>query len=425
MMSSQEERIRTYVLAHVEEILKKPRSFIRYPFVDPGSVYDGNLWDWDSYWSVYGLLHLMPHFDEELRERVLTHARGNIYNFFDHQLEDGYIPMMIEVGRWPEPYLNMRHKEGVRMNMHKPFLCTQICLISDYTGDYSWAAPFIPNLQQYFACYRREYFHARTGLYVWANDIMIGVDNDPATFGKAGDTTANIFLNSFMIQELENMARILRMTREAEREPRQAEERTAFDSPEMYLKQAEQLRRSVQAECWDERDGYFYTADVDVETRKYDWFHAGLGVFWNSIPIRIRSWSGLIPLYTGTADKKQAEKLAAQAMDPALFGSPYGITTLARNEKMFNLSATINPSNWLGPVWVVANYVVFHGLLRYGFREEAEKICEGTLELLDRDLKQSGQLHEFYNPDTGEPVMNGGFLNWNLLVLNMVTELKN
>lgn len=411
MMSSQEERIRCYVLEHVEDILKQPRSFIRYPFIDPGSVYDGNLWDWDSYWSVYGLLQLMPHFNQELRERIVTHAKGNIYNFFDHQLEDGYIPMMIEVGRWPEPYLNMRHKEGVRMNMHKPFLCAQICLISDYTGDFGWAEPYVQKLERYFECYRRDYRHERTGLYVWANDIMIGVDNDPATFGKAADTTASVYLNCFMIQELKSMARILKMTGSA-------------DLAEAYLKEAETLEQAVQAECWDERDGYFYTVDVDVETRKYDWFHAGLGVFWNSIPIRIRCWSGLIPLYTGVATKEQAKTLAAQAMDPSLFASPYGITTLARNEKMFNVSATINPSNWLGPIWVVANYVVFHGLLQYGFRKEAEAVCRGTLELLDRDLRKTGQLHEFYNPDTGEPVMNGGFLNWNLLALNMAAELR-
>ncbi len=417
-MKSDEERIRAYVLEHVEDILKQPRAFIHHPFVDPGSVYDGNLWDWDSYWSVYGLLNLMEHFDEELQERVLTHAKGNVLNFFDHQLEDGYIPMMIEVGRWPEPYLNMKHKEGVRMNMHKPFLCSQICLISGYTGNYEWAMPYLEQLHRYFECYHREYFHERTGLYVWANDIMIGVDNDPATFGKAGDTTANIFLNSFMIQELENMAVLLEKAQACNVE-------TAGPSAGEYLERARQLRQSVQAECWDKRDGYFYTVDVDVETRKYDWFHKGLGVFWNSLPIRIRSWSGLIPLYVGAATEEQAKNLAVQVMDQELFASPYGITTLARNEKMFDLSATNNPSNWLGPVWIVANYVVFNGLLRYGYRKEAESIYKGTLELLGRDLRQSGQLHEYYDPDTGKPVMNGGFLNWNLLVLNMYSELQN
>ena len=75
-------------------------------------------------------------------ERVLVHARGNVMNFFDHQAADGYIPMMIEVAQWPEPYLLMMRKRGVHMNMHKPFLCQQIALISRFTGDWSWAAAF-------------------------------------------------------------------------------------------------------------------------------------------------------------------------------------------------------------------------------------------------------------------------------------------
>ena len=39
------QEIKDYVAGHVNGLLKKPHGFIRYPFIDPGSVYDGNLWD--------------------------------------------------------------------------------------------------------------------------------------------------------------------------------------------------------------------------------------------------------------------------------------------------------------------------------------------------------------------------------------------
>ena len=110
--------------------------------------------------------------------------------------------------------------------------------------------------------------------------------------------------------------------------------------------------------------------------------------------------------------------------DESTFHSPFGITTLAKDEKMFDLSATNNPSNWLGPIWLVANYVVFRGLLNYGYRDEAEEICKGSLKLLGEDLKKTGCLHEYYNPFDGSPVMNGGFINWNILALNMKKELE-
>ena len=34
-----------FIHSHAESMLKQPRSFIHYPFIDPGSVYDGNVWD--------------------------------------------------------------------------------------------------------------------------------------------------------------------------------------------------------------------------------------------------------------------------------------------------------------------------------------------------------------------------------------------
>ena len=91
---------------------------------------------------------------------------------------------------------------------------------------------------------------------------------------------------------------------------------------------------------------------------------------------------------------------------------------------MFNLEATNNPSNWLGPVWLVANYVVFKAMLSYGYCAEAEEICRNSLKLLAEDLEKTGCMHEYYNPFTGKPVMNGGFINWNILAVNMWEELE-
>ena len=36
------------------------------------------------------------------------------------------------------------------MNMHKPFLCSQMCLISDYTGDYAWTEEFLSGVVEVF-----------------------------------------------------------------------------------------------------------------------------------------------------------------------------------------------------------------------------------------------------------------------------------
>lgn len=125
-------------------------------------------------------------------------------------MQDGYIPMMVATldlnSQLPEPYLNLKRKEGLLTNMHKPFLCQQIALIGGYSGDYEWIAEDYAKLEAYFECYERDYFNGNCGLYVWADDIMIGMDNDPATFGRPRFSTANIYLNAFMVSELNAMA---------------------------------------------------------------------------------------------------------------------------------------------------------------------------------------------------------------------------
>jgi hypothetical protein len=39
---------------------------------------------------------------------------------------------------------------------------------------------------------------------------------------------------------------------------------------------------------------------------------------------------------------------------------------------------------------------------------------------LSRDLEANGSLNEYYHPDTGAALSHKGFLDWNLLVLEMI-----
>jgi putative isomerase len=68
--------------------------------------------------------------------------------------------------------------------------------------------------------------------------------------------------------------------------------------------------------------------------------------------------------------------------------------------------------------------MVFRGLVDYGFRHEAREMAKKAIALFGHDLEKEGALHEYYNPETGEPIMNKGFQNWNYLVLNMLAWLE-
>ena len=410
-------RIEAYIARKSPRVFKSPSARFPFPFIDPGSIYDGNLWDWDTFWTTYALMAYSKtkYGSPEFRSKLINHAMGNVKNFLASQLEDGYIPMMIAnniQGDDEESYLIRKHKEGAVLNMHKPFLCQQALIVSGFSDSYDWIRPHRAQLETYFACYDRYYFNERCGLYVWADDVMIGMDNDPAVFGRPRFSTASTFLNSFMVGELRAMAKLL----------------NAFGDPEAaqrYATRADALADAIQRECYDPRDRFFYSVDVDIKTRNYDWFHKGLGVFWNTLPIKIRTWTGFIPMFYNIATEQQAEDIVRLHIeDRQTFACDFGVRTLSRDEKMYNLQATNNPSNWLGAIWLVVNYVTFRALMNYGYKKEAEQLLDQTLRLLADDLQTSGELHEYYVPETGAPVMSPGFLNWNMLVVNMAQELS-
>ena len=52
---------------------------------------------------------------------------------------------------------------------------------------------------------------------------------------------------------------------------------------------------------------------------------------------------------------------------------------------------------WRDPVWVNTNWMIWLGLLKYGYRETAEQIRQGILELV-----ANHGFRKYYDPFTGE-----------------------
>lgn len=182
------------------------------------------------------------------------------------------------------------------------------------------------------------------------------------------------------------------------------------------------LRKAVNEHLWDERNGTYYSADLNLRPLDTNgWLHSGAPRHWSSLIMRIDSWSGFAALWAGLATPERAERSVRENMlRPELFNANYGICTLAKTEKMYCIVKTGNPSCWLGPIWGISNYMCYRGLVNYGFTKEAEELADKTVRLFGSDIERCGELHEYYHPDTGEGVNNPGFQNWNLLVNNMM-----
>ena len=188
--------------------------------------------------------------------------------------------------------------------------------------------------------------------------------------------------------------------------------------------QAETLAQQINRYCWDPRDSYFYSVDVQCVDRRAELIPTvkrGMDMSWKSLPMRIQMFTGFLPLWCGIASQVQADELVKinYLADDRLCAG-WGVRSLSSRESMYSLAFSSNPSNWLGPVWIIVNYFAWKGLQRYGFYKEAAALAGRTLALLALDLKVNGSLNEYYHPDTGAALSHKGFMDWNLLVLEMI-----
>ncbi len=402
-----------HICASSEQMTRDPQGQLSHPYTVPSSpdspYYSSALWDWDS-WSASVALGQVE-LDTDRPGRFMAYEQGSVLNFLEHTDEDGVMPIQLT------PDSALTHGDpsragGFAENMHKPVVAQHAALLSQRQRSTEWIRPHLATLGRFVDRYLESHVHAGTGLAYWQTDFAIGVDNDPSIFYRPDQSAASVFLNALLYRELLAYGYLLELLAD----PAEANRRR---------RQAQDLADAVRAHLWDERDGTFYSADLGLRpVDPGDWLHRGAPRTWSSLLLRIDSWSSFLPMWAGLATAEQASRMLERVRDTRTFSAAYGIRSLSRLEKMYDLRPSNNPSNWLGPVWGMSNYLVFRGLVKYGFDADARDLAEKTVRLFGLDLETSGALHEFYQPDTGEPIMTRGFQNWNFLVLNMIAWLE-
>ncbi|CAH0123785.1 Glucosidase YgjK [Microbacterium sp. Bi98] len=402
-----------YIIKNSELMMREPAGILAHPYTVPSApdapYYSTALWDWDS-WTISAVLAQVESVSDS-PGRFFPYEEGSILNFLDQTDADGVIPICLN------PEGPFSHGDGSRLNgfaqnMHKPVLAQHAAMLAQRQRNAEWLRPHMGKLGAFINRYMDSHIHAGTGLAYWQTDFAIGVDNDPSVFYRPDKSTASIYLNSLLYRELLAYGHLL-------------EELDQLEEANIWRRKAQDLADSINTHCWDERDGTYYSVDLALNPiDESDWLHGGAPRAWSSLLLRIDNWSSFMPLWAGFVSQEQAERMVARLRDERTFSANFGVRTLSRLEKMYDLRATNNPSNWLGPIWGISNYLVFRGLVKYGYVDDARLLAEKTVALFGRDLETSGVLHEYYNPDNGEPIVTKGFQNWNFLVLTMIGYLQ-
>ena len=118
-------------------------------------------------------------------------------------------------------------------------------------------------------------------------------------------------------------------------------------------------------------------------------------------PLRVRTIAGFAPLIGGGLDRSRLRDVLGTLDSQAFAGNP---------RLRYPLPPSTSPdepgfhprSYWRGPVWPVANWLLWWSLLRAGEDERADRMRRATLQEL-----AEGGFAEYFEPFTGEPLGSG------------------
>ncbi len=399
------EKLKDYLLELSEILWAQPYGDFKNPciVVTKSSSYPSQLWDWGNWANNIALRQIATYQGKE--DELLKYEIGSVLNFLNTQKEDGSIEIAIFSSDDKNYFKNLPHK-----NIHKPVLAQHVAFILKYNSDTAWVKEIYPKLKKFISYYEENAKH-ESGLFYFFDDFAIGVDNDPSTFYRPDNSSASIFLNTLMYMELGSLSHIASLLGEK--------------ADEIYYKEKQnELKNAINEHCYDQKDGMYYSCDINLRPIATKGLHAGAPRHYSTLIQRLGCWSSFLPLWAGIPTKEQAQRMVKEnLLDEKAFWAPFGVRSLSKYEKMYRLIGSGNPSSWQGGVWILSNYFVFKGLLKYGYTALGKELAEKTVNLLAKDLEENGAFHEYYDPETAHGLFNKGFSSWNLLAFNMLQYL--
>jgi glycogen debranching enzyme len=219
--------------------------------------------------------------------------------------------------------------------------------------------------------------------------------NDP----RAPSRVEALDLSVMVVKEMRTLAE---MAEELGREP---ESRS-------WKERAERLARRVEETMWDEDTGFYYNLDRD--TNRF--------VTAEGLDLRRQEIIGFLPLWAEVASRERSEILLRKLTDPQKFWRRFGVPTLAADDPGYEAQVR-RCCQWNGAVWMEWNYLVFHGLEKYGYREVARDLADRMLKAATTQLSRNHRFWESYSPDEVKLSSPRSYI-WNSILARVLIDLE-
>ena len=133
---------------------------------------------------------------------------------------------------------------------------------------------------------------------------------------------------------------------------------------------------------------------------------------------KVETWATLSPLALPDLPEEIGRRLVEEhLLDPERFWLPVPPPSVAADERTFSVKDRFWGLRryWRGPTWVNSAWLVWLGLLRLGYEDEAATVVHALLETAARE-----GLREYYDPITGRGMGARDFA-WSALLAEFVT----
>jgi len=358
-------------------VKRHAQSALKYDYLVPSGYYEEQ-WDWDGFFIGMALANDISSEAIYLRNWVL-----NYLSIID---KNGYIPGCVKPSG-PET--------GHRAFLMKPFLAQGAYFASRHLQDFSWIKPHYSKLRKAVLYREKNVWDKEFDLGMWNNGVESGADNNVAILDFPKKSVIASDVNTLIYREYLAIGKIAGSLNKQK------------DSL-FFSRRAKQIKSNIRKHLWNKEDNSYY--NLDRRTKKH---------------IKRISYNTFLPLWGEIASKEQAKAyINNYILNPDKLWSKYGIRTLAKDDPKYSNKNMIKPhSNWQGPVWPIANYLVMLGLMNYGFNKEAVRVAQRVSTVIADDIKRTGGMHENYNAETGKGIAAPNFISWNLLYYNALNEV--
>jgi len=313
--------------------------------------------------------------------------------FMERQMADGYINYRTG------PYLNETIPYAGSLTTSAPWFNWQNWEIYRISRDEAFLQEAYASGVKFYNYWKLNRDADQDGLCEWGAHAVLECvrDGQVAVWDQVGwpSNFEGVDVNTMLVSEARSLA-------DMARELGDSAAGSAWDL------EASSRADSINHCMWDPATGFYY----HVDKTDHDFS------FQTPNDLKRKEIIGFLPLWAGVATPEQAQRLVQHLTNSSEFWRAYGIPTLSADDPYYDPTGY-----WNGPVWVQWQYLVFRGLVRYGYYAEARMLAEKVCAAMVHELRTTHWFWELYSPDAHWAGWNKTYI-WAGIIARMLIDLK-